>query len=111
MLQNILIEIEKLYQSNQQERQTQTTSSSNTLLNPNQIPDYSELIKKLFKDSTNIPDIIKPYLIENKNFNSNKQPENPSEAKNFPAIDLKLLKMENTAIGLIHEIGYSFTSK
>lgn len=47
-MQKILIEIEKLNLLHQQEKQQQQTNTNN-LITSNQIADYSDLVKKLFK--------------------------------------------------------------
>ncbi|CAF0914580.1 unnamed protein product [Brachionus calyciflorus] len=95
LLQQILIEIEKL-----NNLQNQTVNPNNNNFQPNKIGDYSESIGKLFKDF-NIPQIIQPFLNENKNFDFKH-----SDKK----IDLTFLKMENSIVSIIQEIGYSFTS-
>lgn len=78
-LQQILIEIEKLNQtiqsSTQQQQQQQQT-----------LPDYTESIRKLFKENS-VPQIIQPYLSTNKNFNY----KQTSDVNSFDLSQFKVL--------------------
>ncbi|RNA03614.1 CCR4-NOT transcription complex subunit 1 isoform X1, partial [Brachionus plicatilis] len=88
LLQQILIEVQRL------------THQSPNSGQPNKTGNYSESVEKFFKDY-NIPAIIRPFLTESKNFNSKISDK---------TIDLTFFKMENSLIGVIQEIGFSFTS-
>jgi hypothetical protein len=83
LLQQVLIEVNKPAQQQQQQQ-----SSSSQQLDQSQpsaqTTDYSDLIKKLFKDSlSNVPEVIQPMLNASKNFNLN----------NLDQLQLKYLKV------------------